>query len=133
MSRVLVDSSIWVAFFRGDTAIRDRVFELSQGPGVVTCEPVMMEILSGGRGNGVHRIEAFLDGFASLPVRPALDFRLAAALRRRLRDRGMTVRSGMDALIATVALNHDATVLHQDVDFERIASVTGLRQERWVA
>lgn len=93
----------------------------------------MMEILSGGRGTDIHRIEAFLDGFGTLPMRPALDFRLAAAVRRRLRDRGMTIRSGMDALIATLALNHDATVLHQDADFERIAAVTGLRQERWSA
>ena len=131
MSRLLVDSSVWIELFRGDRAVRDRLFEFAQERGVVTCEPIVMEILAGARGGAVHRIEAFLDGFASLSLRAELDFRLAAAVRRRLRDQGMTIRSGMDALIATIAINHDATVLHRDVDFERIATVTGLRQERW--
>lgn len=133
MSGVLVDSSVWVDFFRGDAGLRDQLMELADGPGILTCEPVLMEILSGSSGPSIHEVEVFLDGFASLSLRPELDFRLAAGVRRQLRDRGLTIRSGMDALIATVAINHDVTVLHRDADFERIAHVTPLRQERCVA
>ena len=35
----------------------------------------------------------------------------------------MTVRSFLDCLIAGIAVRADATVLHSDVDFERIADV----------
>ncbi len=133
MSGVLVDSSVWVEFFRGDAGLRDQLQELAEGPGILTCEPVMMEILCGVRGPAIHDVEAFLDGFTSISLRPDLDFRQASGVRRRLRDRGLTIRSGMDALIATIAINHDATLLHRDADFERIAEVTTLRQERWVA
>jgi predicted nucleic acid-binding protein len=68
-----------------------------------------------------------------LPLRAELDLRVAAPVRRRLRDRGVLIRWGMDALIATIAINHQATVLHQDADFERIATVSELHQERWTA
>ena len=133
MSRVLVDSSVWIEVLRGDRSARMQLSHLARDRGIVTCEPVMMEILSGARRGDAHRIESFLDGFLSLPLRAELDFRFAALVRRRLRDRGLTLRSGMDALIATIAINHGATVLHQDSDFERIATVAELRQERWAA
>jgi len=42
----------------------------------------------------------------------------------------ITVRSTIDCLIAQVCVEHDATLLHNDRDFERIASVVPLKHLR---
>jgi len=53
----------------------------------------------------------------------------AAGLYRAARRAGLTVRSGVDCLIAACALRHDATVLHQDRDFDALARVSPLKAQ----
>jgi hypothetical protein len=55
----------------------------------------------------------------------------AARVYFDLRRRGRSVRSPIDCCIAQAALEHDATLLHRDRDFEAIAEVRPLRQ-RWL-
>jgi predicted nucleic acid-binding protein len=57
----------------------------------------------------------------------------AADLYRRARRAGLTVRSGVDCLIAACALRHDLTLLHHDRDFGALARVSHLsaRAIRW--
>ena len=43
---------------------------------------------------------------------------------------GRTVRSPIDCCIAQLALEHDALLVHRDRDFEIIANVRALRQQR---
>ncbi len=61
-----------------------------------------------------------------LPVQPT-DYDDAAALYRRCRRQGETVRRMMDCLIASVAIRAGATILHNDADFEVLARHTELR------
>jgi len=51
----------------------------------------------------------------------------AVALYRLARRSGLTVRSGVDCLIAACAGRHNLTVLHHDRDFDRLAKVSQLR------
>src|SRR2546425_1265446 len=51
----------------------------------------------------------------------------AAGLYRAARRAGVTVRSGVDCLIAACALRHKLTVLHIDRDFDAIARVSPLQ------
>ena len=44
----------------------------------------------------------------------------AATLYRRLRARGITIRSTIDCLIATLAARHDAVILWKDRDLTLI-------------
>jgi len=60
----------------------------------------------------------------------ASDVVLEAGLYRAARNRGLTVRSSVDCLIAACALRHDLDVLHRDRDFEAIAHVSPLRTRR---
>jgi len=46
------------------------------------------------------------------------------------RRRGITIRSSWDCLIAQVVLDEEATLLHDDDDFERIRKVRPLRTMR---
>jgi predicted nucleic acid-binding protein len=51
----------------------------------------------------------------------------AAQIYRRCRKKGITIRRGMDCIIAQTAVENDLVLLHNDVDFERISSVIPLQ------
>jgi predicted nucleic acid-binding protein len=51
----------------------------------------------------------------------------ATDLYRAARRAGITVRSGVDCLIAACAIRNDLEVLHRDRDFDALATVSPLR------
>jgi len=134
VTRYLADSSVWIGHLRGNPALTGRLAQAQATGRLVICEPVAMELLAGARGAQIAAVDALVNGIPGALVDPSLDFRRAAAIRRSVRAHGLTVRSLVDCLIAAVAERHDDLVVaHDDVDFERIAEATGLRQERWAA
>ncbi len=54
----------------------------------------------------------------------------AVLLYRAAGDTGLTVRSGVDCLIAACAIRHGLTVLHHDRDFDALARVSPLLAKR---
>ena len=98
---------------------------------MATSEPISLELLAGATDRSLPQLERLVEGLAVLDVDPHIDFRTAAALSRASRARGRTVRSLMDCLIAAVAIRHDAVLVHRDRDFEALAAVSSLREERW--
>ena len=61
---------------------------------------------------------------------PRAVFDQAADLYRAARRAGLTVRSGVDCLIAACALRHGLEVLHHDRDYDTLARVSTLRSRR---
>jgi predicted nucleic acid-binding protein len=125
---ILVDSSVWIEVFRAR-----RPFDLEATVAmddVVTCLPVVQEVLQGFSDEGTFRIAR--DAMLALPIveapLPADVVLEAVALYRSARRRGLTVRSSVDCLIAACALRHDLEILHRDRDFGALARVSGLRQ-----
>ena len=57
-------------------------------------------------------------------------FTEAAQLYRAARRAGLTIRSGVDCLIAACAIRHDIVVLHSDRDFTALAKVSALKTSR---
>nr|MBC8246715.1 PIN domain-containing protein [Deltaproteobacteria bacterium] len=55
----------------------------------------------------------------------------AARIYFELRRRGVTVNSPIDCCIAQIALEYGALLLHRDNDFERVARIRPLQQERF--
>lgn len=51
----------------------------------------------------------------------------AGQLYRTCRREGITIRKTIDCLISQTALDQGLFLLHQDNDFDRIATVSGLR------
>lgn len=97
---------------------------------VATCLPVVQEVLQGFRDEAAFRKarEALLSlPVVESPMRVEL-FEHAVQLYRAARRAGLTVRSGVDCLIAACALRHDLTVVHVDRDFGVLARVSPLRQ-----
>ena len=124
---VLVDTSVWIEVFRRPARLRlPAVADLEE---VVTCLPVVQEVLQGFRDESAYRTarEAMLAlPCVESPLRREL-FVEAAELYRAARRSGLTVRSGVDCLIAVCALRHDLQVLHRDRDFGLLARVVPLR------
>ena len=124
----LVDTSVWIEVFR-----RGRALDLESAVDfdeVVTCLPVVQEVLQGFREERAYRLAR--ESMLALPMVDSplpLERHLAAAdLYRLCRRRGVSVRSSIDCLVAASALQHDLEVLHRDRDYALIAGVVPLRQ-----
>ena len=128
---VLVDTSVWVEVFRAKSRVSlESIVDFDE---VVTCLPVIQEVLQ-----GFVDEPAFVrarDAMHALPVvdspLPRAVFDQAADLFRAARRAGITVRSGVDCLIATCAIRHGLEVLHHDRDFDNIARLAPLRTRRF--
>jgi predicted nucleic acid-binding protein len=123
---ILVDSSVWIGFIRNRETI-------PKGPELygrlVTCSPVLQEVLQGLRPGSFNA--QFREAMLAMPCLgdplSTKTFLAAADIFQQGRRRGVTVRSSYDCLIAAIAIEHNATVWHQDRDFDAIASYTSLR------
>jgi predicted nucleic acid-binding protein len=127
---VLVDTSAWVEVFRKPSRLRlEDVVDFDE---IVTCLPVVQEVLQGFISDGAFR--AARDAMLALPtVESPIGERVyvdAVDLYRRGRRAGITVRSGVDCLIAACAIRHGLTVLHNDRDFPSIARVSELQHRQ---
>ena len=122
----LVDTSAWIEVFRKPPRLDLR--DVGGLDEVVTCLPVVQEVLQGFRDEAAFRVAR--QAMLSLPcVESPLGqqrFEEAAELYRAARRAGFTVRSSTDCLIAACAIRHGVTVLHRDRDFSVIARVSPL-------
>jgi len=123
---ILVDTSVWIEVFRRPSRLTlTTVADLEE---IVTCLPVIQEVLQGFRDERAFRLarEAlFAFPIVESPVRSEV-FEDAVHLYRAARRAGLTIRSGVDCLIAACALRHGLTVAHRDRDFGAIAEVSSL-------
>jgi len=124
---ILIDTSAWVEFLRGTgSPVCDRVEALLDGE-IATCDAIRMEVLAGARDeHHLERLRRLLARASVLPTTPA-DYDDAAALFRRCRREGSTIRRLIDCLIASVAIRAAAPILHNDGDFDVLARHTALR------
>jgi len=127
---ILVHTSIWAEVFRKPRRLDlEAVLDFDD---VVTCLPVIQEVLQGFRDETAFRLAR--DSLRALPiVESPLGlpvFEDAASLYRLARRAGLTIRSSTDCLIAACALRNDLDVVHRDRDFETLARVAPLRVRR---
>ena len=124
---VLVDTSVWVDYLRGDASPQVRALsDLLSGEEIVGTAPIILqEILQGA--DSTERFETwrtyFADLFCYVPRDPVESHVAAARLYQDCRRAGKTPRSSNDCLIAQIAIEHDLALLHNDRDFNAIASV----------
>ena len=86
---------------------------------------VVTEILQGLR-RDVQKIERFLSLWNMLEPSGISTYREAASISRLARAKGYSVTT-MDALIASVSIENDASLFTLDKDFTRIARIAALR------
>lgn len=127
---VLVDTSAWIEVFRKPRRlVLTDVVEFDE---IVTCLPVVQEVLQGFTDDIAFRKAR--EAMLALPIVESplgqhvwMD---AIDLYRRARRAGLTIRSGVDCVIAACAIRHGLTVLHHDRDYPALARVSDLRERR---
>jgi len=127
---IVVDTSVWIQVLNDAGTPKARRFEelLEQGAPLALTEVVYAEILQGLRSEKeVRRVDEHLRSFPVLGLDGLADFRLAASLYRIARRKGQTIRRTLDCLIAAPCVRTGAPILHDDADFDRLASCTELR------
>ena len=124
---MLVDSSVWIAYLRGDNLIEvellTKALELRES--IWLAPPILQEVLQGA--DSPARFDRWDRVLGELPMVTAPDAREAARsaayLYARCRWAGVTPRSANDCLIATHAIFAGVPLLHHDRDFNLIAGV----------
>ncbi len=117
--RVLVDTSVWVDFFNGHPSKQAEVLArlIREDADLLTCGLVVSEVLQGLRhAKSLLTIERHLREMEWLTPNEPETYIEAANLFRQLRARGLTIRSTIDCVIASLAAHHDALILSKDRD-----------------
>lgn len=128
---ILVDSSVWIEFFRGgsdDASAKVLRRLLVGGETVVAGDLIVAEVLQGF--SAQREFDAARRVFDGLPCVTLGGYDAAvrvAGLYRQLRSGGFTVRGVVDALIAGYCIHHQVPLLHNDQDFESFERHLGLK------
>jgi len=121
---ILVDSSVWIDYFNGkrswQTDLLDNLF--SNVP-IIMGDLILTEVLQGFKSDKDYK--AAKKHLSELPFRQMGGYNVAvqsAQNYRKLRKTGVTVRKTIDIIIATFCIIEGLTLLHDDRDFDPIAS-----------
>ncbi len=127
---IVVDTSVWIDVLSGRRTRKAlRCVELIEGgEPVALTDVIFTEVLQGLRTEDeAELVERHLRAFPILRLEGLDDFALAASLYRTARAEGVTIRKTLDCLIAAPCVRTGAPLLHDDADFDRLASFTSLR------
>lgn len=126
---IVVDSTVWIDFFRGSVTRETTMLRSLMGLGVVLVgDLVLAEVLQGFPDE--RQAEAGRRTLERFAVEPMVGHELAVAAalnHRRLRAQGVTVRRTIDLLIGTFCIERGHALLHHDRDFDPMAARLGLQ------
>lgn len=129
---ILVDTSVWIEIFRDKTRHIVKAFQKRIGSEkYVMSRFNQLELLQGVRD---QKEWGLLEDYLSTQYYLEASENTwpeAARIYFELRRRGVTVNSPIDCCIAQIALEYGALLLHRDNDFERVARIRPLQQERF--
>ena len=130
MEPILVDTSVWIDFFRGTKSPECNILihYLSDNEPILICPPIIQEILQGIKSDSDYqKIKDIIISFQIISINPIEAAIVAAELYRSVRRKGLTIKKSMDCLIAYHAIYFKVALLHKDSDFERIAEHSSLK------
>jgi len=126
MVDVLVDTSVWIDFFRNDQGPEGDLLDLLLAEDrVVLCGIVEMEIFQGLIEKERARTESLFELIPYFETERA-DYRSAGVLWKQLRQQGITIPS-TDCIIAGLCLRHRISLFSLDTHFD---SIKGLKRIR---
>jgi predicted nucleic acid-binding protein len=126
---ILVDSSVWIDYFRGrKTPETDLLDSVLGGSPVAIGDLILAEVLQGFASDKEFRAAESMLGALSLVVLGGKDIAIKAAKNHRLlRARGVTVRKTIDTIIATRCIEDSYALLFSDRDFKPFVDHLGLQ------
>ncbi len=129
MRKLLVDSSVWINFLKDNVTLESSFLEenINQFE-LFTCPIIVQEVLQGiNSKQEFYQIKSYFDNLTRLDNDPYEIALKAALLYRKLRKTGKTIRKANDCLIAIYAIENSIPLLHNDKDFDFIATGTELQ------
>lgn len=125
---ILVDSSVWIDFFRGvDVWQTRRLTELLDTTELAIGDLIYTEVLQGCRSDRDFQQVRRLLGELHLITLGGPDIAVTAAQSyRRLRAAGITPRGTVDVVLATRCIVDGHRLLHSDRDFAAFSTHLGL-------
>jgi predicted nucleic acid-binding protein len=131
-------------FFLVDNSAYSRQVRFEQVRGAInryrnegiecTCLSTRLEILHSTRdGRSYESVAELLNQYYYLPINENVEAEALHIQRRLWLEHKPRAANPIDVLIAAIAVEHDATVLHYDQDFEFIAQVEPYFSQQAVA
>ena len=117
---MLVDSSVWIAYFNGTvTAQTEYLDKVLGNEEIIVGDLILAEVLQGFRHDKDYTTaKNALSAFSSLGLVGYAHALKSADNYRYLRKQGITIRKTIDCLIATFCIENDVELLHSDIDFD---------------
>ena len=128
MDIVLVDTSVWINFFRGKETEPSLFLKNNLANIIIaTCPVIIQEVLQGVlHDKEFKKVDSYFNALTKLTGKPYELAHNSAVLYRDIRKKGFTIRKPNDCLIAAYAIKNNVRLLHDDKDFSFIAMNSGL-------
>jgi predicted nucleic acid-binding protein len=126
---ILVDSSVWIDYFRGAvTPQTDKLDSLLGIEPIATGDLVLTEVLQGfSSDRDFKQAEKLMTSLVIVDLAGQEMAIQAAKNFRTLRSLGITVRKTIDTVIATRCIESGLPLLYSDRDFDPFVEHLGLR------
>ena len=125
--RVLIDTSIWVDFFRGkDAGLAEKISALLKSGMAVYCGIIALELIKGAKGQ--RELQVLQDAFDAMEKASETEdtYFYAGRLGYEMARKGHSM-GVVDLLIAQVAIENDLSLLTADGHFGTIAKNSRLK------
>jgi predicted nucleic acid-binding protein len=126
---ILVDSSVWIDYFRGNETPQATILEELLSVQILAIgDLILTEVLQGFSSDKdfnearkeLTRLDVVELGGEDVAIKAAKNY-------RTLRKLGFTIRKTIDTIIATRCIEDGYTLLHNDADFAPFEKHLGLR------
>ena len=124
---ILTDTSVLIGYLKGSKGIpydkMDYIVNNDIPYGI--CNYVYQELLQGAGNEQEHQLlKEYLDSLPFYDLRYGKkSFENAALMYINCREKGITVRSSLDLIIAEIAIENELSILHDDNDYINISKV----------
>jgi predicted nucleic acid-binding protein len=126
---ILVDTSVWIDFFKAQTTSQVILLEQSikDNKDICICGVILSEVLQGIRNERQYKLtKSYFNSLIFLPMNYTT-FIKSAEIYRYLRRNGVTIRKPIDCMIAAVSIQNNILLLHNDKDFGSIEKYSDLK------
>jgi len=126
---ILVDSSVWIDYFRGVASPQSEKLDLLLGTEpIATGDLILTEVLQGFVSDrDFNQAKKLLTALVVVDL-AGQDIAIKAARNfRALRELGITVRKTIDTVIATRCIDSKLALLYSDRDFDPFVEHLGLK------
>lgn len=125
----VVDSSVWIDYFRGTTTVETDLLDSLLGKEPLAIgDLILVEVLQGtSSGRDFDRVRKQLKTLELVVIGGEAIAIQAARNYRALRAQGITIRKTIDTLIATRCIEDNLQLLFSDRDFDPFVTHLGLR------